>query len=343
MLPATAAAVAFCWYWRGSKHTRCPACASHRICLAAPSCSRTGHVHVASGLAPQFMFVIFMSTCWGMVQPTEYGLLRNGISGQVDLETVYESGRHYIGWGYEFLVFPRKFETMTVVVSARTGPGEDDASSGGQPVTLDVSFQYEFDKADIPDLYRTFAMTWETSYRRFASQAITNVAQQFTPFSFWQRRRAVETAFFEAVNATLLDNGFAHVRALQLVSVSFQRSYETTIVNIQLQEQLGVTRRYELEATAVDMDITVLQAQTDATIATINAEAARESSVIINRANTIALQREQAAKANMYSQIRQHLNWTQPQFLEYIRIKSLNSQSSEHVKLAMDPVGNIAS
>merc|ERR1712227_829847 len=126
-----------------------------------------------------------------------------------------------------------------------------------------------------------------TSYRRFASQAITNVAQQFTPFSF-------------------------------------QRSYETTIVNIQLQEQLGVTRRYELEATAVDMDITVLQAQTDATIATINAEAARESSVIINRANTIALQREQAAKANMYSQIRQHLNWTQAQFLEYIRIKSLN-------------------
>jgi hypothetical protein len=96
-----------------------------------------------------FMLVLFLSTCWGMVQPTEFGLRRNGITGQVDLNTVYEGGRHFLGWGSEFIVFPRRYQTIAPVVQARTGPGEND-NSGGQPVTLEVSFQYQLVKEKVP-------------------------------------------------------------------------------------------------------------------------------------------------------------------------------------------------
>ena len=127
-------------------------------------------------------------------------------------------------------------------------------------------------------------------------------------------------------------------------SVSFQASYENTITNIQLQEQLGVTRRFQLGATAVEQEIAVLQSVTDAQVATIAAEGARASSVILNVANNDALEREQSAKAEMYAMIRQNLNWTQPQFLEYIRLKALNSQPDQtHVKVAMQPVGSVPS
>lgn len=74
----------------------------------------------------------------------------------------------------------------------------------------------------------------------------------------------------------------------------------------------------------------------------ITAEGARVSAILINEANANALQQEQAAKAIMYKRLRDHLNFTQPQFLEYIKMKSLNSQPSTKVKLGVNPVGGIS-
>jgi len=302
-------------------------------------CKKYRSCYGGCGGCALFWLVLFLATCWGMIQPTEFGLLRNGITGTVDLETVYSGGRHFIGWGNEFITFPSRMNTVHVVVQARTGPGEND-NSGGQPVTLDVSFQYRFQSERVPEVYRSFGLNYETAYRRFAAQAVTNAAQQFTPFAFWQVRSSVEAAMKVAVNNALVNEGFANVEQLQLVAVSFQATYEQTITNIQLQEQLGVTRRFQLEVTAVEQEIAVLQSQTDAQVNTISAEATRESDVIINRANNDALISEQVAKAEMYAQLRQHLNWTQPQFLEYIRYKALNSQPAQsNVKVAMSSVG----
>ena len=89
------------------------------------------------------LLVIFLSTCWGMIAPTEYGLLKNGITGSVDLEKVYDGGRHFIGWGHEFVLFPSHLITVSFgnistdtryPIQARTGPGEDE-DSGGQPLS----------------------------------------------------------------------------------------------------------------------------------------------------------------------------------------------------------------
>jgi len=288
-----------------------------------------------------FFAVIYLSSCWGMIQPTEFGLLRSGITGKVDLDTVYTGGRNFIGWGNEFIIFPSRLVNVLIVVDARTGPGDSD-NSGGQPVTLDVAFQYRIQSSSVSTVYRSFGMNYEVAYRRFAAQAVTNAAQRFTPFAFWQVRASVEAAIQTDVTKALLTEGYATVENLQLVAVSFQPAYEQTITNIQLQEQLGVTRRFQLEVTAVDQEIAVLQAETDAQVNTINAEASRASSVVLNVATNDALVRGQQAKAEMYAQIRQHLNWTQPNFLEYIRLKALNYQPAQgHIKVAMDAVGSV--
>merc|ERR1712159_471891 len=108
---------------------------------------------------------------------------------------------------------------------------------------------------------------------RFAQQAITNVAQQFTPRQFWMERRLVERAMFVSVNRTLVEQGFAICKSLQLRAIGFQSSYEQTITNIQLQEQLKVTKSYQLEVTRVLKQVDLLQSTTDATVRVINAEA----------------------------------------------------------------------
>jgi predicted transcriptional regulator len=184
-------------------------------------------------------------------------------------------------------------------------------------------------------------MQWETTYMRLAQQAITNVAQDFTPRSFWERRTTIEKAMTLAVNRTLAEDGFAAVERLQLTSIDFQDSYEQTITNIQLQEQLRVTKQFQLQVTEVLKEVDILQAQTTARVTKTNAEAARLSAVVMNEAAATALVLEQGAKAEMYARMRSHLNWSQGQFLEYIRMKSLNSQPGANVKLGVTPVGTV--
>jgi predicted transcriptional regulator len=74
-------------------------------------------------------------------------------------------------------------------------------------------------------------------------------------------------------------------------------NYEETITNIQLQEQLKVTKNYALEVTRVLKEVDILQSQTLAEIAMISASAEREANIITNKASADALQLEQMTKA----------------------------------------------
>ena len=63
----------------------------------------------------------------------------------------------------------------------------------------------------------------------------------------------------EAVNRSIHHNGFANVPQLQLLRVGFLAQYEETITNIQLQEQLKVTKGYQLEVTRVLKETDILE------------------------------------------------------------------------------------
>ena len=274
------------------------------------------------------------------------------MGGAVDLETVYTNGRHYIGPLQSFITFPRERLTLSygpsyqddqVSIQARTGADDSaGASSGGQPVTLSVSFQYILVPSLIPLLFQKFGELWETSFLRFAQQAITDVAQNWTPKQFWQERVAIERALHLAVNATLFSQGYAVVPHLQLRSVGFQDTYESTIINIQLQDQLQVTKTYQQQVTSVLEQINVLQAQTNAEIVGINADATRQRDIIIGQANANALEREQSTRATMYKRMRDHLGWSGKDFLSYIKMKALNAQPSSNVVVGVNAVGSVA-
>jgi len=303
------------------------------------------------GFTAGLIFIIILSISWDVIEPTQYGLLKNTVTGAVDLNTVYNNGRYFVGPTQGFILFPSNLITLSYgnrsrdeqrEIAARTGASSsDDTSSGGQPVSLSLSFQYRLQQHKIPLVYQTYGAMWETSYLRFAQQAITNVAQQFTPSQFWTQRHEIEKTMLSVVNKTLIEEGHAEVVHLQLRAVGFQRSYEQTITNIQLQEQLKVTKSYQLEVTRVEKEVDLIQSETDALVVEIDADAARGRAVIEGEANAKALQREQETKAFMYQQLREHLGWTSQQFLQYIKMKSLNSQNPSNVVVGVNAIGSV--
>merc|ERR1719231_439391 len=108
------------------------------------------------------------------------------------------------------------------------------------------------------------------------------------------------------------------------------------ITDIQLQDQLRVTKSYQLEVTRVVKEVDLLQSETDATVLEINASAAREAAVIEGEANAQALQVEQHARATMYAKLRAHLGWTAEHFLQYIKMKALNAQPQSNVVVGVN-------
>lgn len=174
-------------------------------------------------------FILLFAMSWDTLEPTEFGLVKNGFTGYVDLRPsmVYEGGRYFIWLRHYFLPFPRNLRNldfdwggMRPPIPARTGPDPDDRESGGQPVTFSVSFQYRLQKSTVPLVYQTYGLAWEASYMRFAQQAITNVAQQFTPKQFWNERVEIQHAMLRAVNRSIFHQGYAIVTNLQLLKVS---------------------------------------------------------------------------------------------------------------------------
>ena len=131
----------------------------------------------------------------------------------------------------------------------------------------------------------------------------------------------------------------AQFRHLCLTPYSHPQVYETTITNIQLQEQLKVTKSYALDVTRVLKEVDILQSQTEAQIALINAEAKREAAVLINRATAAALQLEQGTKATWYARLKSHMRWDNAAFLQYVKIKSLATQPSESMVVGVSALG----
>ena len=306
-------------------------------CECANSTSSKWSLALAGGAAAVLLFAL----SWDSLEPTQYGLVQNGFTGYVELDPqkVYEAGRHFVLLRHHFLKFPRNLVSLEFsnsyggradrsAIPARTGPDPDDRESGGQPVHLSVSFQYQLARKDVPRVYQTFGTAWEASYLRFAQQAITNEAQLFTPRTFWNDRASVEERLLHAVNASLSTQGYATVHSLQLLKVDFSKNYEDIITQIQLQEQLKVTKTYQLEVTRVLKEVDILQSSTSATVAQIEARAQRESSVLINEASARAIKTEQEAKAEWYSKLKQQLQWTNADFIKYVKIKSLGAQQA---------------
>jgi len=278
--------------------------------------------------------VILLAFSFDVVKPTEYGLLQNGWTQWVYTDYVYPPGRHFVWFRNFFITVPAyrvnvEFSTAATAnsppVPGRTGRDLSDPDSGGQPVTLSFSFQYQFKQNDVGKVYTEFAEQYEARYLLFARMAVSDVAQEFTPNKFWSERSKIAAKMFEALKVMLRDKGHCDVTGFQLLQVDFPTKYEDMITDIQLQVQYKLTSEYQQQVTNVMKNIDVLTAMANAEITEVNADAQAKASLMVNQATVEGFKLEQAAKAKSYASMQKDLGLTNQEMLEYVKIKSLTS------------------
>ncbi len=59
------------------------------------------------GIFAGVIAIILFALGWDTIEPTEYGVVKNGITTSVDLSYVYTGGRYCIWIPHAFITFPR--------------------------------------------------------------------------------------------------------------------------------------------------------------------------------------------------------------------------------------------
>ena len=72
--------------------------------------------------------------------------------------------------------------------------------------------------------------------------------------------------------------------------------------------------------------------------AEIDAQAARESAVVVNEAEAAALQLEQGTKAVWYAALKAALHWSNADLLRYVKLKSIIAQPSDRMVVGVSAV-----
>jgi len=282
--------------------------------------------------------ILVVVSCVASLAPNEFGMTKNIFSGRVGYE-VHRGGIHLVGPMKTFVRFPATQVTVqfsqrsqpNLPINTRTGADPKDPDSGGQPIKISCAFQFILAQETIRKLYLNFG-GYEGALARIklvSGNAVSNTAQEFIPKDFWQRRDVVAARMLDVMNKTLWDQVFVEVVRFEIMKVDFAMRFEESITGVQVAEQAKVINEYQQQVAKVEQSIEVMSSNNDAVIANISGAASARAKELRAVAQRDAFNLKQTKKAEMYAALKGALEFTEPQMVEYFKIKALQAQATK--------------
>jgi len=205
----------------------------------------------------------------------EYGLKQNIWTREFS-EEIYEEGLYYIDPLHTFLRFPSTWQTIEFTPDFYS----DDIplstqTKDGLEVTVDVSFQFRLRKQDLLMLYSSYGMDYKDYFIRVSRSALREVCGEFSAIEFYANRSIVNLVMKTSLNdslASLIEVGEFQLRDIDLPDSFEAATEELEVARIQIQ-----IAQYAQEATIIEAQTLIIQAQADANITIIDAQAAADA------------------------------------------------------------------
>eukprot|EP00949_MAST-11_sp_MAST-11-sp1_P004675 g4675.t1 len=156
-------------------------------------------VGVCCGCLGFWLILILWLSSLGIVPYTKVGLRYHIVSKDIE-RTVYEPGRHAIGLGYAFHLFPRNVEQISFTwpydsgESAPSDTGKVVRITARDSATVDLActMTYSLDQATLLDLYNTFAFNWKASFTNNARSVLRDKAATYDALDFVTEGQRIE-------------------------------------------------------------------------------------------------------------------------------------------------------
>jgi len=300
------------------------------------------------GFCLGFLFIMF-NICVSSLDPNEYGLIRNFITGGIGYE-VERGGIHLTGPFKGFVKFPAaqlnlefsRGSTERLPIVTRTGADPKDPDSGGQPIQISCAIQIKLLAPSLHDVYLAFG-SYEAARQRFlllAGNVVSNTAQDFVPADFWSRRDIIADKMLHKINHTLWHQGSVVAVRFEIMKVDFAQKFEESITQIQVAEQSKVVNEYEQQVQGVVQSIEVMKSENLAAIANISAGADATAKEIRASAKRDAFNLKQGMKAKKYAQLQKRLEFNAEEMQEFFKVHVLQSQGSGKVVIGMPGISD---
>jgi regulator of protease activity HflC (stomatin/prohibitin superfamily) len=274
-----------------------------------------------------FIFtVLFLPSSIKQLGQKQIGIVKNTITGTVDLDNTYTPGRYWIGFWSDFITFPSTLNTIEFSDEVPEEGVEDLAvletrDNEGRRVFMDVSVQYQLMPASLGKIYREMTINYEDIYISALRDGLAKVMNRVSVVQAWEDY-AVLNSMMEASCQEILEVRHANCWGLQVWRVRVTPEYEGALIREQVRKQAQRTEKARLLSSQVRAETQVILAEYRKNVTVINATGA---------AQKYQIERDAQAKAE------QSLIKAQSEILNIIRdTVKLDTSSGDAKDLTMD-------
>jgi hypothetical protein len=130
------------------------------------------------------------------VEPTEYAIIRNNLSQDVNQNEILEGGLHWVGVFYSLVHFPAihksiEFSDEHTVGAQKVQPRLSTRTKEGLELDISFAFQYQIMKDQLPMMYRMCQEEYDAIYTKIARNAVLQVAGDWNASDYWLNRTVI--------------------------------------------------------------------------------------------------------------------------------------------------------
>jgi len=203
------------------------------------------------------LIILFFPCTVTQLGQFQIALVKNKVTGYVDLENTYDPGRYWIGFWKEFIAFP---STLNTIEFSDEKPEKEEQHLGvlrsrdkdGKQILLDVSIQYLLDPKNLGKIYKDMLQGYEDIYISELRDVLAKAANTFAIEDAWLKYPTVVEKM-RAQCTMVLTKRHAQCWGLQLWGVTLTAKYEAKLIQTQVTKQKVKTERnkmFQLEVRA---------------------------------------------------------------------------------------------
>lgn len=277
--------------------------------------------------------IIMLSISVKILDPNEVGLDLDTLTGTINANSIYTGGRHFLGLGHEFVVFPRTIQNLAF-------PPMIVRSSEGVPISVAINLQYQLPHASVDNMvaiYKYFQKDYEAAMRYLIDGLVRDVCANFTTYDFSQNRGLLQTAMENYIDPFFV-NLYIHISAFQVVDIQLPTAFTKEIENtatairdsdIALNERTNAIVQFDTLNATVQSDIAIANLNRDTTVFNLLTNANNTADTLISIYRT---------EATALATIKLELGLTNNELLAYFFVKTLqNSVAKLYLSVGINP------
>jgi len=250
----------------------------------------------------------------------------------VDDTVLYEGGRHFLGLGHDFIVYPRTVQTISV-------SSQDVRSADGLQIEMDVTVQYVFaplDATTLKNIYYLFQENYMTAFSFMIEASLRDISSDYYASDFYERRADLQQDMLSDLKTTFL-NLSVSVDDLQLVNVGLPIGLSNEIQNTELAKQDAQSALNERNVQLLQLDTLTQQATYSIEILNYNRDNQVNLTLISAQSQADTLTSIYVAETMALSAILNALNLTDDQLESYMFLQALqNTGATVHLSIAQN-------